>query len=127
MDAVLDALGDPTRRSILEKLVVRPVAVGVLADQMPVTRPAVSQHLRVLKDAGLVVESVAGTRRLYRIDHSGLMMVRDYLDRFWETTLDNFAILAAAAAEAKAGSSHLVRHTESGPIEAAPIVSKEHR
>ena len=101
MDAVLDALGDRTRRSILEKLVVGPVAVGVLADQLPVSRPAVSQHLRVLKDAGLVVESVAGTRRLYRINRSGLMIVRDYLDRFWETTLDNFAILAAAEAEAE--------------------------
>jgi DNA-binding transcriptional ArsR family regulator len=101
VDAVLDALGDRTRRSILEKLVVGPVAVGVLADQLPVSRPAVSQHLRVLKDAGLVVESVAGTRRLYRINRSGLMIVRDYLDRFWETTLDNFAILAAAEAEAE--------------------------
>lgn len=99
VDAVLDALGDRTRRSILEKLVVGPVAVGVLADQLPVSRPAVSQHLRVLKDAELVVESVAGTRRLYRINRSGLMLVRDYLDRFWATTLDNFALLAAAEAE----------------------------
>jgi DNA-binding transcriptional ArsR family regulator len=99
-DAVLDALGDRTRRAILEKLVAGPVAVGVLADQLPVSRPAVSQHLRVLKDAELVVESMAGTRRLYRINQAGLMAVRDYFDRFWETTLDNFAILAAAEAEA---------------------------
>jgi DNA-binding transcriptional ArsR family regulator len=99
-DAVLDALGDPTRRAILEKLTAGPVAVGVLADQLPVSRPAVSQHLRVLKNADLVVESVAGTRRLYRINHSGLQAVRDYLDRFWETALDNFAILAASEAEA---------------------------
>jgi DNA-binding transcriptional ArsR family regulator len=98
-DAVLDALGDRTRRAILEKLVAGPVAVGVLADQLPVSRPAVSQHLRVLKDAELVVESVAGTRRLYRVNRSGLRAVRDYFDRFWETTLDNFAILAAAEAE----------------------------
>jgi len=98
-DAVLDALGDRTRRAILEKLVAGPVAVGVLADQLPVSRPAVSQHLRVLKDAELVVESVAGTRRLYRINRAGLRAVRDYFDRFWETTLDNFAILAAAEAE----------------------------
>jgi DNA-binding transcriptional ArsR family regulator len=97
--AVLDALGDGTRRSILERLVDGPVAVGVLADQLPVSRPAVSQHLRVLKDAELVVESVAGTRRLYRINRAGLMAVRDYLDGFWETTLDNFALLAAAEAE----------------------------
>jgi DNA-binding transcriptional ArsR family regulator len=96
---VLDALGDKTRRSILEKLACGPVAVGVLADQLPISRPAVSQHLRVLKDADLVVESVAGTRRMYRINQAGLMAVRDYLDRFWETTLDNFALLAAAEAE----------------------------
>jgi DNA-binding transcriptional ArsR family regulator len=98
-DAVLDALGDRTRRAIVEKLTAGPIAVGVLADQLPVSRPAVSQHLRVLKEAQLVVESVAGTRRLYRINEAGLMAVRDYFDRFWETTLDNFAILAAAQAE----------------------------
>lgn len=96
---VLDALGDHTRRSILEILLDGPTAVGVLADQLPVSRPAVSQHLRVLKDAELVVESVVGTRRLYRIDRAGLAVVRNYLDRFWETTLDNFALLAAAEAE----------------------------
>jgi DNA-binding transcriptional ArsR family regulator len=100
VDAVLDALGDRTRRAIVEKLTAGPIAVGVLADQLPVSRPAVSQHLRVLKEAQLVVESVAGTRRLYRINEAGLMAVRDYFDRFWETTLDNFAILAAAEAEA---------------------------
>jgi DNA-binding transcriptional ArsR family regulator len=115
-DIVLDALGDRTRRSILEKLAAGQVAVGVLADQLPVSRPAVSQHLRVLKDAGLVVESVAGTRRLYRINQSGLMIVRDYFDRLWETTLDNFAILAAAEAEvdsrkAKRGQAQRTRPT----------------
>jgi len=94
---VLDALGDKTRRSILEKLAGGPIAVGVLANQLPISRPAVSQHLRVLKDAELVVESVAGTRRLYRVNDAGLMAVRDYLDRFWETTLDNFALLSAEA------------------------------
>jgi DNA-binding transcriptional ArsR family regulator len=88
--AALDALGDKTRRSILEKLASGPVAVGVLADQLPISRPAVSQHLRVLKDADLVVESVAGTRRLYRINQAGLMAVRDYLDRFWVQTLAGF-------------------------------------
>jgi DNA-binding transcriptional ArsR family regulator len=99
VDTVLDALGDRTRRAILEKLIVGPIAVGVLADQLPVSRPAVSQHLRVLKEAELVVESVAGTRRLYRINQAGLMVVRDYFDRFWETTLDNFALLAAVEAD----------------------------
>lgn len=99
-DVVLDALGDRTRRAILEKLTTGPIAVGALADQLPVSRPAVSQHLRVLKNAELVVESVAGTRRLYRINRAGLSAVRDYFDRFWETTLDNFAIVAAAEADA---------------------------
>ncbi|MGH3633555.1 MAG: ArsR/SmtB family transcription factor [Mycobacterium sp.] len=102
VDAVLEALGDRTRRAILEKLSSGPVAVGVLADQLPVSRPAVSQHLRVLKGAELVVESVAGTRRLYRINPSGLQIVRDYFDRFWESTLDNFAILAETETETEA-------------------------
>jgi DNA-binding transcriptional ArsR family regulator len=88
--AVLDALGDKTRRSIFEKLADGPVAVGVLAEQLPISRPAVSQHLRVLKEADLVVESVAGTRRLYRINQAGLMAVREYFDRFWVQTLAGF-------------------------------------
>lgn len=92
--AVLDALGDPNRRAILEKLHPGPLAVGVLAGQLPISRPAVSQHLRVLKRAGLVTETAVGTRRFYRIDRSGLHAVRDYLDRFWATALDNFAELA---------------------------------
>jgi DNA-binding transcriptional ArsR family regulator len=102
VDVVLDALGDGTRRAILEKLSSGALAVGVLAGQLPISRPAVSQHLRVLKEAELVVESVAGTRRLYRINQSGLRVVRDYFDRFWESTLDNFAIMAATEAEAHA-------------------------
>ncbi len=72
--------------------------VGALADQLPISRPAVSQHLRVLKEAELVVVSVVGTRHLYRINRSGLEAVRDYLDRFWTTALDNFAALADAEA-----------------------------
>ena len=98
-DTVLDALGDRTRRAILEKLAAGPTAVGALADQLPVSRPAVSQHLRVLKEAELVVETALGTRRVYRINFAGLKAVRDYFDRFWGTTLDNFAILVAAEAE----------------------------
>jgi DNA-binding transcriptional ArsR family regulator len=102
VNAVLVALGDRTRRMILETLAAAgPIAVGMLADRLPVSRPAVSQHLRVLKDAELVVESVAGTRRLYRVNESGLGVLRDYFDRFWETTPDRFAILGAAKAEAK--------------------------
>ncbi|MGV0717048.1 metalloregulator ArsR/SmtB family transcription factor [Mycolicibacterium sp. XJ662] len=88
--AVLDALGDKTRRSILEKLADGPAAVGVLAEQLPISRPAVSQHLRVLKDADLVVESIAGTRRIYRVNEAGLMALRNYLDRFWAQTLAGF-------------------------------------
>ncbi|SFQ43481.1 DNA-binding transcriptional regulator, ArsR family [Amycolatopsis arida] len=99
--AVLDALGDPTRRSVLERLAEGPLPVGVLAGRLPISRPAVSQHLRVLKDAGLVAETAAGTRRLYRIDPAGLAAVRSYLDRFWETTVDNFALLAEAEAAAE--------------------------
>jgi DNA-binding transcriptional ArsR family regulator len=87
---VLDALGDKTRRSIFEKLADGPIAVGALAEQLPISRPAVSQHLRVLKEADLVVESAAGTRRLYRINQVGLMAVREYLDQFWVLTLAGF-------------------------------------
>lgn len=92
--AVLEALADGNRRLILERLAHGPQPVGVLAEPLPISRPAVSQHLRVLKDAQLVSVSVAGTRHLYRIDPAGLAAVREYLDRFWATTLDNFAILA---------------------------------
>lgn len=88
---------------ILERLAGGPLPVGVLAEQLPISRPAVSQHLRVLKNAELVTESVRGTRHLYRLDRKGLSVVRDYLDRFWATTLDNFAALAAAEAEGTGG------------------------
>lgn len=99
---MLDALGDSTRRSILERLRDGPLAVGVLAEQLPISRPAVSQHLRVLKEAELVIDSVAGTRHLYRINPSGFEVVRDYFDRFWATTLGNFAALAQAEAAKEA-------------------------
>lgn len=100
--AVLDALGDGTRRAILEKLHAGPLPVGVLADRLPISRPAVSQHLRVLKRAGLVTETAAGTRRVYRINQIGLQAVRDYLDQLWATALDNFAALAEQEAAADA-------------------------
>jgi DNA-binding transcriptional ArsR family regulator len=87
---VLDALGDPTRRAIFEHLAVRPAAVVELAAVVPVSRPAVSQHLKVLKDAGLVRASAEGTRHIYRIDPDGLRALRDYLDRFWSTALTSF-------------------------------------
>ncbi|PRX47579.1 ArsR family transcriptional regulator [Prauserella shujinwangii] len=96
---MLDALGHPMRRSILEELADGALPVGVLAERLPISRPAVSQHLRVLKEADLLVETVAGTRHLYRVNTSGLDVLRDYLDRFWSTTLGNFAALAAEEAE----------------------------
>lgn len=81
------ALGDPTRLAIMERLAERPHAVVDLARELPVGRPAVSQHLRVLKDAGLVSDQPVGTRRIYRIDPHGLAMLRDQLDRFWDQAL----------------------------------------
>lgn len=90
----MDALGDPTRRRIFELLESGPRSVGELAGQLPVTRPAVSQHLRVLKEAGLVVERRDGTRRIYRLNPPGLAELRAYFDRFWEKALASFATAA---------------------------------
>ena len=84
------ALGDPTRRTILERLSERPSAVGELATRFPVTRSAVSQHLRVLKEAHLVTEASEGTRRIYRIDPRGIAAMREWLDARWATALDSF-------------------------------------
>jgi DNA-binding transcriptional ArsR family regulator len=81
------ALGDPTRRAIFERLADRPRAVGELASEMPVSRPAVSQHLKVLKDAGLVVDRPAGSRRIYQLNPDGLGELRAQLDRFWTKAL----------------------------------------
>jgi len=85
-----DALGDPTRRSIVERLAERPRAVGELADQLPVSRPAVSQHLKVLKRAGLVTEQAAGTRRIYRLNPIGVAALRDQLDTLWNRALTGY-------------------------------------
>jgi DNA-binding transcriptional ArsR family regulator len=90
----LTALGDPTRRAIFERLAERPSAVGELAGAFPVTRPAVSQHLRVLKDAGLVVVRAEGTRRIYAIDPEGVAALRAYLDTFWNKSLAAFKVAA---------------------------------
>jgi len=81
------ALADPTRRAVFEMVVERPRAVGELARVLPVSRPAVSQHLKVLKDAGLVVDTQAGKQRIYRVDPDGLASLRAELDRFWSKTL----------------------------------------
>src|ERR1700748_2187249 len=88
--AMLTALGDPTRQAIFDLLSHGPLAVGQLADELPVSRPAVSQHLKVLKDAGLVTDRQAGTRRLYQVDPDGLAELRSYLDGFWARSLASF-------------------------------------
>ena len=84
------ALGDPTRREIFERLSEAPSSVGALAACLPVSRPAVSQHLRVLKEAGLVSETPDGTRRVYRIDPRGIGAMRDWLDQHWDKALIAF-------------------------------------
>lgn len=95
----LDALGDPTRRAIFERLRRGPRSVGELAEGLPVSRPAVSQHLRVLRKAGLVTERREGTRRLYRVEFDGVAELRDYFESFWADVLAAFE--AAAEAEAR--------------------------
>jgi DNA-binding transcriptional ArsR family regulator len=87
---VWTALGDHTRRSILERLAERPRAVGELAGELPVSRPAVSQHLKVLKDSGLVTEQAVGTRRIYRPNPAGVSALRDQLDTFWNRALAGY-------------------------------------
>ena len=91
------ALGDPTRRTIFARLAAAPIAVGELAATLPVTRPAVSQHLRVLKDAGLVLDERAGARRIYRVNHDGLDKMRAELDSFWNDTLTAYKHLVEQA------------------------------
>ena len=85
------ALAEPMRTLIVERLAERPMAVGELAAGLPVTRPAVSQHLKVLKEAGLVRDHAEGTRRIYRIDPAGLGQIRQWLDRFWDRSLEAYA------------------------------------
>ena len=93
------ALADPTRRAIFERLADGPRAVGELAGEFPVSRPAVSQHLRVLKDAGLVLDRPVGTRRVYQLDPEGVAAMRAYFERFWTQALDAFAQAAAREQE----------------------------
>ena len=89
--AVLDALGDGTRRQILERLRTGPAPVGELASALPVSRPAVSRHLRVLQHAGLVEYDESGTRHLYRVSQDGLTELRSWLDGMWTDVLASFA------------------------------------
>ena len=90
-DSTFLALADPTRRRVFEKLRTGPKSVGEIAHGLPVSRPAVSQHLRVLKEAGLVAVRAAGTRRVYAIDPHGLGALRQWLDQFWDAALQAFA------------------------------------
>ena len=90
-EAVLDALGDRTRRQIVHRLRAGPLSVGELAAALPVSRPAVSQHLTVLRRSGLVSYEELGTRNVYRIDPAGLSELRDWLDGFWDSALDRYA------------------------------------
>lgn len=90
LDRQLDALGDPTRRAILARLVAGPLPVGELSNHFPISRPAISQHLRILKEARLVFDSAMGTRRVYAIDRDGFAGLRDYFDQFWGSALSSF-------------------------------------
>ena len=86
----LGVLGDPTRRQIFELLAAGPLSVGELAQRLPVSRPAVSQHLRALKEAGLVIDRASGTRRIYQVDPTGVGQLRAYLDQIWGHALEAF-------------------------------------
>ena len=96
-DPGLGLLGDATRRQIFELLARRPSSVGELAQQLPISRPAVSQHLRLLKDGGLVISQAEGTRRVYRLNPAGVTALRAYLDRIWVEALTAFQKAAEAA------------------------------
>jgi DNA-binding transcriptional ArsR family regulator len=100
------ALGDPSRRAILERLAEQPRAVGELAEALPISRPAVSQHLKVLKEAGLVAERVAGTRRIYRLNPAGVAAMRDQLDTYWNRALAGYQ--EAVASPDECGQEHVV-------------------
>jgi DNA-binding transcriptional ArsR family regulator len=100
-EEAMNALGDPTRRRILERLAAGPKAVGELARGLPVSRPAVSQHLRVLKTAGLVSERPEGTRRVYRVDPGGIVALRAYFEDFWDRALADFQTEAEARERSK--------------------------
>jgi DNA-binding transcriptional ArsR family regulator len=95
-DGGLGLLGDPSRRAIFELLARQPCSVGELARLLPISRPAVSQHLRVLKDGGLVVDQADGTRRIYRLNPDGVAALRAYLDRVWDDALTSFQKAAEA-------------------------------
>jgi DNA-binding transcriptional ArsR family regulator len=93
-ERALQALGDPRRRQIFERLTQSPSPVGQLARELPISRPAVSQHLKVLKEAGLVFDRQAGTRRVYQVDPKAVEALREYFDAFWGQALASFRAAA---------------------------------
>ncbi|MFI5780613.1 ArsR/SmtB family transcription factor [Nocardia sp. NPDC051570] len=97
-DVDLSMLGDPMRQAIFERLARRPSSVGELAESLPITRQAVSQHLRVLREGGLVVATAEGTRRIYRVDTAGLAAIQAYFQRVWDDALTAFQKAAESAA-----------------------------
>jgi DNA-binding transcriptional ArsR family regulator len=97
----LQALGDPTRLAVFEQIARRPRAVGELAQELPVTRPAVSQHLKVLKEAGLVTDRADGARRIYHVNPDGVEAIRHWLDGFWDEALAAFKQAAEAGEDGK--------------------------
>jgi DNA-binding transcriptional ArsR family regulator len=103
VQAGMEALGDPTRFAILESLARRPLAVSELAETLPVSRPAVSQHLRVLKDAGLVSDRKAGTKRIYKVNPQGIAALREHFDKLWGQALAAFQMNAEKTKEAQYG------------------------
>ena len=115
----MSALGDGTRQAIVELLAERPRSVGELAEVLPVTRPAVSLHLKVLKEAHLVQVTPVGTRRVYRLDAEGLELLRTYLDRLWDGALERFAAAAEAA--------HVADPSSAPPPPPPPIPRPPHR
>jgi DNA-binding transcriptional ArsR family regulator len=117
----LDALGDGTRRAILRRLRGRPQAVGELARAFPVSRPAISQHLRILKDAGLVTDRAHGTKRVYAVDAEGLRALRDFFDEFWTDALEAFKAQAEAEARPDRPGPH---HKTPGPTRGRKAPSK---
>lgn len=94
LDHVLFALSDPTRRQVLEHIRLNPESVGKIANHLPVSRPAVSQHLKVLKEAGLVSEKKQGTRNIYSVDPAGISILRNYFNDYWGSALERFKAFA---------------------------------
>jgi DNA-binding transcriptional ArsR family regulator len=105
-EEALAALGDPTRRAIFESLARGPKAVGQLAMELPVSRPAVSQHLRVLKEAGLVRDHADGTRRIYQVSQQGVQAIHGYLDAMWNQAMASFRAAAEALAAERPTNEH---------------------